>query len=104
MNQPNAWCTPTIQLGGHVYTKTEAIAIMRHSTSTDMTYALAAQLIAAKLNTNCAGADSSCIASAISTADDWLCQHPIGSKVTASSSAWKQIAPTYDTLTSYNQG
>ena len=70
----------------------------------DMTYALAAQLIAAKLNGNCAGADSSCVTSTISSADAWLCQHPIGSNVSASSSAWKQITPTYNKLTSYNEG
>ena len=77
---------------------------MQQSTSNDMTYPLAAQLIAAKLNVNCVGANSSCVASAISSADAWLCQHPVGSNVSADSPAWKQISSTYNTLTSYNEG
>jgi hypothetical protein len=87
-----------------VYTKAQAIAIMQQSTSMDKTYSLAAQLIAAKLNTNCVGTDPSCVSSAITSADAWLCQHPIGSGVTSSSPAWQQIIPTYNTLTSYNEG
>ena len=94
----------TIQLGYVVYTKAHAIAILQQSTSGDRTYALASQLIAAKLNTNCEGSDADCVASAISSADAWLCQHPIGSGVTAKSSAWTQITPTYNTLVAYNQG
>jgi hypothetical protein len=69
-----------------------------------MTDALASQLIAAKLNTNCNGTDPSCVSSAITSADAWLCQHPIGSGVKASSSAWQQISTTYNTLVNYNQG
>jgi len=94
----------TIKIGCVVYTKADAIAIMKQSTSTDMTYPMAAQLIAAKLNANCTGANSSCVTSAINSADTWLCQHPVGSNVTATSSAWKQITSVYNTLTQYNEG
>jgi hypothetical protein len=94
----------TIKVGCQTYTKSQAIAIMKQSTSKDMTYALAAQLIAAKLNANCAGANSSCVSSAISNADNFLCVHAVGSKVAASSSAWQGISSTYDTLENYNQG
>jgi hypothetical protein len=69
-----------------------------------MTYRLAAQLAAVKLNVGCAGTNSSCVASAIAAADSWLCLHPIGSKVTANSAAWKQITATYNTLAAYNEG
>ena len=103
-NHPNAWCIQSIQLGCQVYTQSEAIAIIHNSTSGDRTYSLAAQLIAAKLNTYCAGADSSCAASAINSADMWLCQHPIGSGVPANSRDWKAINPTYNTLVNYNEG
>jgi len=65
---------------------------------------MAAQLIAAKLNVKCSATDSSCVASAINNADAWLCQHPIGSNVTASSSAWQQITSVYNTLVNYNAG
>lgn len=82
----------------------DAQRIDKQSTSTDMTYQLAAQLAAAKLNVGCAGADSSCVASAIASADSWLCSHPLGSKVKADSKAWKQIMPAYNKLVAYNNG
>ena len=94
----------TIKLGCPIYTKDQAIAFMQQSTSMDLTYAMAAQLIAAKLNANCTGANSSCVTSAINSADTWLCQHPVGSNVAATSSAWKQITSVYNTLTQYNEG
>ena len=103
-SHPDAWCVTTLQLGCQDYTQAQAIAIMQQPTSGDKTYSLAAQLIAAKLNVYCAGANSSCVASAISSADVWLCQHPVGSGVTSNSSAWKQINSTYNTLTDYNEG
>jgi hypothetical protein len=77
---------------------------MQQSTSKDMTNRLAAQLAAAKLNVRCAGTNSRCVASAIAAADSWLCSHPIGSKVTGNSQAWKKITPAYNTLTEYNEG
>lgn len=94
----------TIKLGCATYTKAQAIAIMQQSTSKDMTYALAAQLIAAKLNTGCAGSNSTCVSSAITAADKFLCAHPVGSSVSANSSAWKGISSAYDTLVKYNEG
>jgi hypothetical protein len=103
-NHPEAWCVLTITLGCQSYTQAEAIAIMLHPTSKDMTYQLAAQLAAAKLNVDCAFTDSSCVASSITAADTWLCSHPIGSNVRANSAAWKEITPTYNTLTDYNDG
>ena len=103
-SHPDAWCVPTIQIGCQVYTQAQAIAIMQQPTSGDKTYSLAAQVIAAKLNVYCAGADSSCVASAISSADMWLCQHPVGSNVDSHSPEWKQITQIYNTLTSYNEG
>ena len=94
----------TIQLGCITYPKPQAITIMQHSTSGDMTYPLASQLIAAKLNITCRGSNSSCISSAITAADNFLCAHPVGSNVSASSSAWQQFKATYNRITSYNQG
>jgi hypothetical protein len=103
-NHPAAWCVPSITLGCQIYTESQAIAIMNHSTHGDMTYQLSAQLAAAKLNVGCAGANSSCVASALAAADSWLCSHPIGSDVTANTQAWKQITPAYNTLVNYNEG
>jgi N-acetylneuraminic acid mutarotase len=103
-NHPNAWCVSSIALGCQTYTEPQAIAIMRGSTSGDMTYPLGAQLAAAKLNVNCAQTNSSCVTNAIAAADSWLCSHPVGSNVTARSQAWRQISSTYNTLTDYNEG
>ena len=103
-NHPDAWCGSTVTIGGATISQADAIAIIQHSTSSDKTYSLAAQVIAAKLNTFCAGADSSCVASAISSADTWLIAHPVGSGVRANSPEWKAITPSYATLVSYNQG
>jgi hypothetical protein len=103
-NHPQAWCMETIQLGCQTYTRSQAIAIMRHNSSHDKTYTLAQQLIAAKLNVACKGSDSSCIASDIAAADSFLCAHPIGSGVTANSSAWQQIKATHSRLAKYNEG
>jgi hypothetical protein len=103
-NHPEAWCFSNITLGCQSYTQAAAIAIMQHPTHGDMTYQLAAQLAAAKLNVDCAGMDSSCVASAIAAADAWLCSHQIGSNVRANSQAWKEITPTYNTLADYNEG
>jgi hypothetical protein len=103
-NHPEAWCFSNITLGCQSYTQAAAIAIMQNPTHGDMTYQLAAQLAAAKLNTDCAGMDSSCVASAILVADAWLCSHPIGSNVRANSQAWKEITATFNTLADYNNG
>ena len=94
----------TIQLGCITYTQAQAINIMRHSSSQDMTYTLAQELIAAKLNAACNHSNSSCIAAQIAAADAWLCQHPIGSGVTANSAAWQQIKSTFFALEKYNTG
>jgi len=104
MNHPDAWCVETIQLGCQVYSQSEAIAIMRHSTSGDKTYSLAQVLIAAKLNVLCGNTSSSCIADAIAAADAWLCDHPVGSGVTANSAAWQEIKATSNLLNKYNNG
>ena len=95
----------TITIGCQTFTKAQAIEIMKQSTSTDMSYQMAAHLIAAKLNIGCAGSNSSCVASAITAGDNWMCNgHPVGSKVKASSSDWQSISSTFNTLVKYNEG
>ena len=94
----------TIQIGCLTYAQAQAIAIMRHNASHDKTYSLAQQLVAAKLNVACKQSSTSCVASLIAAADSWLCAHPVGSGVTANSSAWRQIKATYNLLANYNAG
>ena len=102
--QNHSWCMQSIQLGCATYTRTQAIAILRSNSSKDKTYTLAQQLIGAKLNIACRNAYSGCVTSAVTAADSWLCAHPVGSGVTANSSAWTQILPTYNLLVNYNAG
>jgi hypothetical protein len=77
---------------------------MRHPTAGDMTYALAQQLIAAKLNVGCRGSDPSCVSSAIAASDSFLCAHPVGSGIRANDPAWQQFKANYNTLGMYNEG
>jgi hypothetical protein len=104
ISQPDAWCMETIQIGCLTYGQAQAISIMRHNSSHDKTYSLAQQLVAAKLNVACKHSSTSCVASPIAAADSWLCAHPVGSGVTANSSAWRQIKATYNLLVNYNAG
>jgi hypothetical protein len=102
--QNHTWCVQSIQLGCVTYTRTQAIAILRSNSSKDKTYTMAQQLIGAKLNVACKNTYPGCVTNAIAAADNWLCAHPIGSGVTANSSAWTQITATYNLLADYNAG
>ena len=103
-NHSAAWCVNSVQLGCTSYSKTQAISVMRQSSSQDKTYTMAQQLIAAKLNIACRQTYSGCVSSAIAAADTWLCAHPVGSGVRASSAAWQSITASYDAIASFNNG
>jgi hypothetical protein len=104
MNHPEAWPFQTMSLGGKTYTKAELINIMKNPTAGDVTYTIASQLIAAKLNVG-AGNNSSCISATIAAADAWLAKNKLGSNVKASSSAWKDPGVGLkNTLEAYNLG
>jgi hypothetical protein len=60
-------------------------------------------LVAALLN-QAAGADASCVASTLTSADAWLAAHPPNSGVKKNSSAWTGAAPWFDQLVAYNAG
>jgi hypothetical protein len=51
-----------------------------------------------------AGNESSCIEADIQTADQWLVDHPLGSRVSYRSAAWQEIYPTVLRLWEYNMG
>jgi hypothetical protein len=99
-NHTEVWTGVTI--GGVDYTADQASALMG-KVSKDKTYSLFSQLVAAKLNV-AIGNDDSCIAATIATADAWMSLHPVGSGVTASSTAWQQIAQSHKDLDDYNNG
>jgi hypothetical protein len=69
-----------VTVGGVVYTKDQAIALMGQPKKGDSTLILFFQLVAAKLNI-AAGAPASCISTTIAAADAFLAlaMHPPGS-------------------------
>ena len=69
--------------------------------SPDVTYSMAAQLIATKLNL-AAGNNASCIQMTVIKADAWLVQYPLGSK--PGNLAWIVGDPIHKTLDDYNNG
>lgn len=78
-NHPEVWPIEDISLGDVLYTKAEAIDILKTPPARgDATYILAHQLIAAKLNI-LNEADPGAVETTITDADDWLSTYPPGS-------------------------
>ncbi len=103
-NHPEAWPVDEITIGGILYTKDEAIAIMNMEVAGDKTYNMFFHLVAAKLNVLIGNA-SSCIAETITAADAWMAAYgPVGSGVAAKSDAWDDGEPLKDMLDEYNNG
>jgi len=98
---PREWPLGSMMLGGVQYSQNQLMAIFIMNVRDDMSYTLAHQLIAAKLNV-AQGADGSQINGTIAAADMWLEQNPLGSKPTGF------IATTgtgySSTLNSFNSG
>ncbi len=102
-NQPDAWPTRSITIGGTSYTRAKAIEIMAKSVAGDKTYTMFPALVSAKLNVM-VGNNSSCISATISAADAWMNTYRLGSGVKGSSDAWKNGEPYYWALDNYNNG
>ena len=102
-NHPEAWPVEEITIGGVIYTKEDAIDIIKMPDG-DKTYTIFRALVSAKLNV-LIGNDDSCIADTISDADVWMETYgPVGSGIHASSDAWKEGEPLYWELDDYNNG
>jgi hypothetical protein len=102
-NHPEAWPVPTISVGGVAYTKEQAIAWL-DLVSKDKTTTMFSSLVSAKLNV-LLGNDSSCVSSTIAAADAWMATYgPVGSRVDASSYAWKLGEPLHRLMDNYNNG
>ncbi len=102
-NHASAWPVESIKIGNKTYSVSQAISLLGTPSKGDKTIDLAKQLIAAKLNV-LVGNVSSCIDSIITSADNWLKTHPVGSNVRGSSSAWNQASPWHEMLDDYNNG
>jgi hypothetical protein len=102
-NHPEAWPSTTVTLGGVTYTQEQALYWMNQSGG-DKTLTLFSSLISATFNV-AIGNDDSCVASAIAAGNDWLATWgPVGSKVKASSVAWKLGEPIHRLMDNYNNG
>ncbi|MET0212484.1 MAG: SdrD B-like domain-containing protein [Vicinamibacterales bacterium] len=103
-NHPEAWPVSSVTVGGKVYTKDEALAILNSSVSKDKTYTMFSSLVPAMLNVTI-GNDSTCVSQAIADANAWMAAYgPVGSGVAASSYAWKLGEPIHRQLDNYNNG
>jgi hypothetical protein len=100
----DAWPVSSLELGGVEYSQADATALLESRVAGDVSFALAKQLVAAKLNA-ASGNDASCVLAAIADADAWLASNPIGSGVKANGAAWQSSGEALrDVLEEYNQG
>lgn len=100
-NHPQDWPVTELTLGDTTYTLWQAIEILKTPPRGNVTYILAHQLIAAKLNI-ANGADDTAVATTISEADTWLTHYPPGSSVPRSERATATALARY--LDQYNNG
>jgi hypothetical protein len=101
VNHPENWPLSGMTLGSTYYTKAQCIEILKRPTKGDVTYSMAAQLIATKLNL-ARGTQASCISSTVTSADAWLTTYPVGTK--PNNAAWTVGNPVHNTLDDYNNG
>lgn len=100
-NHPEAWPVNSIMIGEDTYTKAKAISLM--GKDSDKSYTMFRAYVAAYLN-GLIGNDTSCVASELTAAYNWLNVNEPGSGVKAKSNAWKVGEPTATTLDNYNNG
>lgn len=106
---PEAWPFDSIQIGNDVFTKEEAIAIMKAPVKGDKTITMFRALVAAKLNLwignhcHCSPVNPYAM---VGEAQDWFTVYPLGSGVTGDSDAWQfsHGEAIYLGLDTYNNG
>jgi hypothetical protein len=104
MNHPEAWPVQQIVIGGVMYTKSRAIALLQAPGNKDKTYTMFSSLLSAKLNVQ-VGNNAECVSSTIAKADQWMADYgPVGNGVHASSYAWKVGEPFHRLMDNYNNG
>jgi len=107
-NHPQEWPPPPedsiqIRIVNLTYTKAQCIEWMKKPTKGDKTLTMFPAYVAAVLNIR-SGACCEKILPVIDKAYTWLHDHPPGSKVKASSYAWKHGECLYRMLDKYNNG
>jgi hypothetical protein len=98
---PDNWPVSNVAIGGVIYEKDAAIALLETSTGGDATIILAHQLIAAKLNI-LSGADPVSVSPVIDDADAFLAAHPVGSN--PENPEREQAVSLATILDAYNKG
>jgi hypothetical protein len=83
--------------------QTEALRVMQRPTWGDMSYAMAAELITAKINV-ASGNATPCVQEIIRMADDWMRENPVGTKIELDSDLWKgEGHQIFEQLYDYNR-
>lgn len=100
-NHEAYWPLASVTLGARVYTKAEALTLLRTAPRGDASIILAHQLIAAKLNI-AAGADSRRADDLVFAADELLTRNPVGSHVTGEVA--QAMTALAEELTAFNEG
>jgi len=95
------WTVTSLTIGGVTYNQEQLVAILTAQPKGDVTYSLAQQLIAIRLNI-AGGADPAAVSADLASADAWLAAHPLGSK--PSGSVKTQGNNLAATLSDYNNG
>lgn len=102
-NHPAAWPVDSLTLGAEIYTKQEAIALLRAPVRGDASIMLGKQLVAAKLNV-ASGNYSFCIQDAIAEADALLTETPVGTLDKKDKDTKNAMNAVKDVLDAYNNG
>ena len=105
-NHPEAWPVQTLEIGGLIYTREAALALLWQNTSKDKTFVMFRSLVSALLN-QALGNESSCITQTLDEAQDWLAEHgPVGAGVKGGGgkSPWRVGRPLHQELDDYNNG
>jgi hypothetical protein len=104
-NHPNAWPVLSITIGGVLYSREEAIAILTKP-GKDKRATMFSSLLSAMLNV-LIGNDSSCIQTTIDAANIWMTGKGIpntGTIVTGGSADWAVGEPLHQQMDAYNNG
>jgi hypothetical protein len=103
-NHPEAWPVASITVGGIVFTRTEAIALL-DSVGKDKRTTMFSSLVSAMLNVMILN-DGSCVQGTIDDANVWMAEYLPWSepRVDAASYAWKIGEPLHRLMDNYNNG
>ncbi len=102
--ETSRWPVTSVWVGHECLSRTDALRVMQQPTWGDMSYAMAAEVIAAKLNV-AEGEAPMGVPDMIARADAWMLEHPIGSSVSVRGDAWRNAGDViFEQLHGFNSG